>query len=68
MPLRVSPYSHATIHPYLWGLLPDNERVVERWAREFDQSVDGQSGTGLAIDPGAGCLVSAVGSEAFAAK
>jgi serine/threonine-protein kinase HipA len=35
MPLRVSPYSHATIHPYLWGLLPDNDRVLQRWAREF---------------------------------
>ncbi len=34
MPLRVSPYSHATIHPYLWGLLPDNDRVLDRWARE----------------------------------
>jgi serine/threonine-protein kinase HipA len=35
MPLRVSPYSHATIYPYLWGLLPDDDRVVDRWAREF---------------------------------
>jgi serine/threonine-protein kinase HipA len=35
MPLRLSPYLHATIHPYLWGLLPDNDRVLERWAREF---------------------------------
>lgn len=35
MPLRVSSYSHATVHPYLWGLLPDNDRVLERWAREF---------------------------------
>ena len=35
MPLRVSPYLHATIHPYLWGLLPDNDRVLGRWAREF---------------------------------
>lgn len=35
MPLRVSPYSHATIHPYVWGLLPDNDGVLERWAREF---------------------------------
>lgn len=34
MPLRTSPYLHATIHPYLWGLLPDNDRVLERWARE----------------------------------
>lgn len=38
MPLRESPYSHATIHPYLWGLLPDNGRVLARWAREFDCS------------------------------
>jgi serine/threonine-protein kinase HipA len=35
MPLRLSPYLHATVHPYLWGLLPDNDRVIERWAREF---------------------------------
>lgn len=35
MPLRISPYLHATVHPYLWGLLPDNDRVLERWAREF---------------------------------
>ena len=35
MPLRVSPYLHATAHPYLWGLLPDNDLVLERWAREF---------------------------------
>jgi serine/threonine-protein kinase HipA len=35
MPLRVSSYSHATVHPYLWGLLPDNDRVLDRWAREF---------------------------------
>ena len=35
MPLRISPYSHATIHPYLWGVLPDDDRVLERWAREF---------------------------------
>ena len=35
MPLRVSPYLHGTVHPYLWGLLPDNDRVIARWAREF---------------------------------
>jgi HipA-like protein len=27
----------ATIHPYLWGLLPDNDRVLERWAREIER-------------------------------
>jgi len=35
MPLRVTGYSHATVSPYLWGLLPDNDRVLARWGREF---------------------------------
>lgn len=35
MPLRESPYLHSTVDPYLWGLLPDNDRVLARWAREF---------------------------------
>jgi serine/threonine-protein kinase HipA len=38
MPLRQSPYPHSRIHPYLWGLLPDNDRVLARWAREFSCS------------------------------
>lgn len=40
MPLRVSPYSHATVHPYLWGLLPDNDRVLERLARSLGLGSD----------------------------
>jgi serine/threonine-protein kinase HipA len=35
MPLSAAPYLHATAHPYLWGLLPDDDRVIARWAREF---------------------------------
>lgn len=35
MPLRRAPFAHSTVHPYLWGLLPDNERVLARWGREF---------------------------------
>jgi len=35
MPLRATRYSHATASPYLWGLLPDNDRVLTRWGREF---------------------------------
>ncbi len=35
MPLRHSPYTNTTVHPFLWGLLPDDPRVIERWAREF---------------------------------
>ena len=38
MPLRQSPYPHSTIHSYLWGLLPGNDRVLARWAREFGSS------------------------------
>lgn len=44
MPLRETPYSHATVHPYLWGLMPDNERVVDRWAREFGCSASDVAG------------------------
>ncbi|MEP7112246.1 MAG: type II toxin-antitoxin system HipA family toxin [Ilumatobacteraceae bacterium] len=49
MALRVSPYSHATIHPYLWGLLPDNDRVIERWAREFGCSATDVTGLLLGV-------------------
>ncbi|HEX9682947.1 MAG TPA: type II toxin-antitoxin system HipA family toxin [Acidimicrobiales bacterium] len=38
MPLRPGPYLHSTIEPYLWGLLPDNPGVIERWGREFQCS------------------------------
>jgi len=34
MPLAASTYPDEVIRPFLWGLLPDNERVLERWARE----------------------------------
>lgn len=44
MPLRTSPYSHATVHPYLWGLLPDDDRVLDRWAREFGCSATDVAG------------------------
>lgn len=35
LPKRRGAYRHAAISPYLWGLLPDNERVLERWARDY---------------------------------
>jgi serine/threonine-protein kinase HipA len=38
MPLRPGPFAHGTVHPYLWGLLPDNEDVIDRWARQFQCS------------------------------
>lgn len=38
MPLTASGHGHDTIEPWLWGLLPDNENVLARWARRFQVS------------------------------
>jgi len=35
MPLTASGHGHDRIEPWLWGLLPDNENVLARWARRF---------------------------------
>lgn len=39
LPLRSGWFGHEEMHPYLWGLLPDNEHVLDRWARDFQCSV-----------------------------
>jgi serine/threonine-protein kinase HipA len=38
MPIQVRSHPHETVAPWLWGLLPDNEAVLARWAREFQAS------------------------------
>lgn len=38
LPKRLGVYRHAELVPYLWGLLPDNERVLARWARDYQCS------------------------------
>lgn len=38
MPLALSEHPNAKIDPYLWGLLPDNEIVLDHWARKFHVS------------------------------
>lgn len=38
MPLDDRKYSHETISPWLWGLLPDNELILARWAQRFQVS------------------------------
>jgi serine/threonine-protein kinase HipA len=38
MPLVPRQYTHEIIHPWLWGLLPDNELVLARWAQRFQVS------------------------------
>lgn len=35
MPLTAAVHDHDRIDPWLWGLLPDNDRVLRRWARMF---------------------------------
>lgn len=38
MPIQVPAHSDRVITPWLWGLLPDNAAVLERWARQFHAS------------------------------
>ncbi|HEX8383798.1 MAG TPA: type II toxin-antitoxin system HipA family toxin [Sphingomonas sp.] len=38
MPLVVSRHAHAAADAFIWNLLPDNERTLDRWARQFQVS------------------------------
>ena len=38
MPLALAEHGNAKIDPFLWGLLPDNEMVLDHWARRFHVS------------------------------
>jgi len=38
MPLAAKEHSHTSIEPFLWGLLPDNEFILARWAQHFQVS------------------------------
>lgn len=38
MPLAARQHGRAVIEAFLWGLLPDNERVLDRWAAKFQVS------------------------------
>ena len=40
MPLAARVHSGRVVSAYLWGLLPDNDRVLERWARTFHCSAN----------------------------
>ena len=35
MPTETAEHAHPTVAPWLAGLLPDNERVLARWAQTF---------------------------------
>lgn len=38
MPLAGREHEHKTVEAFLWGLLPDNEQTIGRWARRFQVS------------------------------
>lgn len=38
MPLAARSHGHREINAFIWGLLPDNDRTLERWARQFHVS------------------------------
>jgi serine/threonine-protein kinase HipA len=38
MPLASAEHGHSRVHAFLWGLLPDNEKILESWARSFHVS------------------------------
>ena len=38
MPLVSAEHGHRTVEAFLWGLLPDNDGVLERWGRRFQVS------------------------------
>jgi serine/threonine-protein kinase HipA len=38
LPLAARDHGHAAINAFLWGLLPDNELILDRWAKRFHVS------------------------------
>ncbi len=38
MPLSASRHAHGKIEPFLWNLLPDDQRVLDRWGKRFHVS------------------------------
>jgi serine/threonine-protein kinase HipA len=38
MPLAAARHGHASVAPFLWGLLPDSEFILSQWGRRFQVS------------------------------
>lgn len=38
LPVRIAEHGHHAMAAFLWGLLPDNDRVLRRWARTHQTS------------------------------
>ena len=53
MPRGLAEHGNAKIDPWLWGLLPDNDRVLEQWGRRFQ--VSARNAFGLIAHVGEDC-------------
>lgn len=53
MPLALSEHGNAKIDPFLWGLLPDNASVLDRWGQRFH--VSARNAFGLIAHVGEDC-------------
>jgi serine/threonine-protein kinase HipA len=49
MPIQVRSHPDNVVSPWLWGLLPDNDAVLRRWAREYHVGTSPFSLLGTAI-------------------
>lgn len=38
MSIAAQEHGHAAIEAFIWGLLPDNDRILDRWAKKFQVS------------------------------
>ena len=55
MPLAAAPYPHNTIAPFLWGLLPDNEKILNQIALAGDDRVSPRNVAALLAKVGLDC-------------
>lgn len=53
LPLAAAQHRRKEVEPYLWGLLPDNELILDQWATRFQTSA--RNAIGLLAHVGADC-------------
>jgi serine/threonine-protein kinase HipA len=53
MPLTRARHGHDVVDPFLWGLLPDNEKILARWGTRFH--VSARDAYGLLAHVGEDC-------------
>jgi serine/threonine-protein kinase HipA len=53
MPLAAATHPQKAIETFLWGLLPDNESILQKWAQKFQ--VSARSAFGLISNVGEDC-------------